>query len=95
MGRTVGELLESIDADELVHWFAFFDIDPWTSDRDDYRNGLLCAVVANAMTGSGFKPDDFIPRFAPTQLTTEVDEDKLLFDGMKWAAVQGGTFVKA
>lgn len=91
MGRTVGELLESMDAAELVHWFALFELDPWTADRDDWRNGLLCAVVANAMTGSGYKADDFIPKFGPPALTTEVDDDLLLLQGMKWAAAYGGT----
>lgn len=95
MGRTVGELLETIDAAELVHWLAFYDVDPWTTDRDDFRSGLLCAVFANATTGSKFKADDFIPQFAPAGPTTEVDDEKLLLDGMKWAATYGGTITKA
>lgn len=91
MGRTVAELLDTIDAGELVHWFAYYDIDPWTDDRADWRMGMICAVTKNSLVGSDHQPDDFVPKFKAAELTTEVDDDLLLLQGMKWAAMYGGT----
>jgi hypothetical protein len=91
MGRTVGELLDSLDAAELVQWFAYYDIDPWTENRDDWRMGMMASVFANVMTGSKHMPQDFTPVFkAAETVTEEVDQDLLKLQGMKWAGMLGG-----
>lgn len=93
MGRTVGELLDVIDVDELIHWIEFDRTDPITSARDDLRFGTVCAVVANAFTGSKLKPADFMPDFTAMD---EADADEMLrLQGMKFIAAYGGKFVKA
>ena len=92
MHLPVGAMLDSMSADELVHHLALFDIDPWTEDRNDWRMAMVCMVIANCLTGTKHKIEDFMPEFkAAAAITTEVDDDKLLLDGMKWAAMMGGT----
>lgn len=99
MGRTVGELLDSMSGAELAHWFAYYEVDPWTEDRADWRSGMVCSVIANCLTGSKHGPDDFTPKFKPAgQHADEDDEDadkRLMLQGMKWAGMLGGTLTKA
>lgn len=45
LGRTVGELLESIDSRELSEWAAFADVEPF---GDDWRrSGEIAAILHN------------------------------------------------
>lgn len=65
MGRTVGELEDSIDSAELTDWMAFYLIDPWGEQRADLRNGLLTAATINSnpFRSKGHpasKPTDFL-----------------------------------
>lgn len=65
MGRTVRELGETLGADELIEWMAFERLEPWGSEIDAYRIGLICSTVANAFRGKKgrrFKPTDFMPK---------------------------------
>ena len=67
LGKTVGELLDSIDSRELTEWQIFDSIDPIGAWRDDYASGLLCALQANMNRRKGakaFVPQDFMP-FVP------------------------------
>ena len=95
MGRTVGELLDSMDAAEFVHWIAYQDIDPITDDRADLRAGIVASVVANCLTNKhDFKPTDFLPQYgkAPAE---EMTEDELQLAGLKLVALMGGTVSEA
>lgn len=55
LGKTVAELLSSLDARELAEWFAFAAIEPFGEERDDLRAGQVCAVVANVNRSQGGK----------------------------------------
>lgn len=91
MGRTVGELLDSLDAAELIHWLALYELDPWTADRADWRAGMICAVVANALTGSKHGPADFTPTFEPLEeFDADAQDRKCLLQGLRWASMLGG-----
>lgn len=97
MGRTVGELLESMSAGELVHWFALYDIDPWTEDRADLRSAMQCATIANCLsTRGGVELDQFLLKFNEQEAgpAEEVDEQQLKFAGMRWCAMLGGKVTK-
>jgi hypothetical protein len=77
---TVAEVLE-MSASEFMGWREYFNIFPFTQDREDARIGLLCSVIANVsgrvktMTGAS----DFIPDFlgtlpSPTEKSLEQQE---------------------
>jgi hypothetical protein len=83
-------LLDTLDTEELMYWIEYHRIDPITSDRDDLRFGMLCAVTANAMTGSKLKPADFMPDFSA--IDEDLADDQLKLQGMKFVAAYGGKF---
>jgi hypothetical protein len=79
LSRTVGELLDTMDSEEISWWIAFDSVDPIGAWRTDYSVAMLCALQANSNRGRGQKPltvNDFMP-FLP------VDEDKKLQDGLE------------
>jgi hypothetical protein len=53
---------------------------------------MVCAVTANAMTGSKLKPADFMPDF--TAIDETKHDDQLKLQGMKFCAAYGGKFVR-
>lgn len=63
-GCPVREAQARCDSREFAEWLAFYRIDPFGEQRADLRNGILAALVANAMRRSGqqpAKPEDFMP----------------------------------
>jgi|WetSurMetagenome_2_1015567.scaffolds.fasta_scaffold743819_2 hypothetical protein len=79
---TVAEISE-IPASEFLGWRSYFDIYPFTQDREDARVGLLCSVIANVsgrlktMTNA----TDFIPDFL-----SQVTEKSLKQQELEWQA---------
>ena len=77
---------------EFRNWVAFYELEPWGSDIEFYRPGIVASMVANtAMNrkpgGKNITPMDFMPvRKTATkaggskQLRTELFN---LFDGVK------------
>lgn len=64
---TVGELLSRMSSRELSEWMAFFSLEPWGCEVDDWRFGMLASVIANANRDpkrqrKPFRPQDFIPQ---------------------------------
>jgi hypothetical protein len=47
LGKTVRELLASIDSAELTEWLAYDRIEPFGEERADLRTGMVCSTVAN------------------------------------------------
>ena len=60
MGRTVRELLDSLDAIELNQWRILCQRDPIPNPW--LQHGILCSVVARVAGNKNAKPDQFIPR---------------------------------
>jgi hypothetical protein len=60
-------VLREMDAEEFGWWAALYRRDPWGEERADARHGILCSLVANALSGKGkkFKPADFVPKYGP------------------------------
>lgn len=59
-----------IDACEFAEWQAYYTIEPFGEERADYRNAILCTLIANALRGKhGWtaKPKDFMPDFTETE----------------------------
>ncbi len=64
---TVGELLSRISSRELSEWMAFFQMEPWGCEVDDWRFGMLASVIANVNRDpkrqrKPFRPQDFVPK---------------------------------
>lgn len=60
-------MLESMPADMLCEWMAYYRIDPFGEDRADLRAGIIASTMANVFRSRGrtFKPADFMPSFEP------------------------------
>lgn len=78
-GVPVGELQERISSAEFTAWLAFFELEPWGYEIDNWRAGMICASTANT---AGPKPGtrkpwtaaDFMPRRASAPRVQSVDE---------------------
>lgn len=63
MGKTVEELLDSISSRELTEWMVFFQLEPFGAEIENWRFGMLAAVMAKLHGHRGsVKPDDFMPK---------------------------------
>lgn len=56
MGCTVAELLERLDAYELLEWQVFYALDPFDETRADRRAARIAQVVYNMMRGANTQP---------------------------------------
>lgn len=86
MGRSVSELLATVDSDELTEWLAAWRLgllDDWKPVRDviDYASAGICATIANVNRGADSQPYslfDFTlfaekPERDPADLEAEID----------------------
>tara|TARA_R110001606_G_scaffold395627_1_gene568231 strand:- start:14266 stop:14553 length:288 start_codon:yes stop_codon:yes gene_type:complete len=73
---TVRELENRLSARELSEWMAYYSVEPFGTQREDYRAGLIAATVANC-AGAGKKrtlqPTDFIPIFVQEKQMSFID----------------------
>lgn len=60
-GMTVAELLSRISSAELTEWIAFDRLEPFGGFQDEYRTGLVAAMVANTARDEKKKPRPFEP----------------------------------
>lgn len=64
LGKTIEEL-DEMPSSEFTEWCAFYQLEPWGTDREDWRAGMQASVVANVNRSSKtpeFKPQDFMPQ---------------------------------
>lgn len=87
----MGELLDSMDAAELQEWFAFYELDPWTADRQDANAAMISSTIAR-VNGADLPPSAFIPNYGP-EPEPKSDED-LRDIAFKLNAMMGGKVVK-
>lgn len=57
---TIAQLEANMTAAEFMEWVAFMRLDPFGSEREDWRSAQICAVVANAVGGAKTKVRDFM-----------------------------------
>lgn len=93
---TVRELLARIDSQELSEWMAFFELEPWGAEVDDWRAGLVAATVANTNRDpkkqrKPFLPKDFMPQRRQDPASPQSPEEQV---GVmqSWARVWGNKF---
>ncbi len=63
----VGELLRRMSAQEFAEWMAFFEMEPWGYDMENWRFGMLAATMANLHRDpkkrrKPYRPEDFMPK---------------------------------
>lgn len=67
LGRTVKELLASVDSEEISEAIAFYYLEPWGEPVEDLRCGIITAAISNGLTpksnGDWQTADDFIPKY--------------------------------
>lgn len=80
---TVRELLTRIDSRELSEWMAFFELEPWGAEVDDWRAGLVASTIVNVnrdpkKRAQPFQPKDFMPErsSAPDKQAQSVDDQR-------------------
>ncbi len=71
LGRTVGELLDTVSYPELLEWGQFMELDPEPEWRADARSAQICAILANVNRDSKQRPE-------PYRLTEFMMFDKLV-----------------
>lgn len=64
MGCTRNELLSRISSKELQEWKAYYNLEPFGGEADDYRAAIGASTFANVYRKKGSKalgPSDFTP----------------------------------
>ena len=64
MGKTVREMLGSMDSAELTEWFAYMRIETLPEERADLRAGIMASATANfggRDIKKPYRPVDFMP----------------------------------
>lgn len=64
---TVRELLARIDSRELSEWMAYYQLEPWGTETEDLRTGLVTSAIYNVnrdpkKNRRPFSPEDFVPK---------------------------------
>ncbi len=71
---TVRELLNRVDSKELTEWAAFFALEPWGAEVEDWRAGMVAATVANANRDEKKRRKPYTPRdFMPQRIKPETE----------------------
>lgn len=80
---TVAELLSRVSSAELTEWMAFYRLEPWGSEVEDWRFGMVASVIANVnrdpkQRRKPFDPPDFMPKRGPSQEKREQSPDEIM-----------------
>jgi hypothetical protein len=70
LGKTVGELEQTMTAVEMQEWMMFAAKEPFGEIRADIRAGIIAAAVA-ALKGRRTTPLDFMPFFERAEAKEE------------------------
>lgn len=68
---------------EFTEWAAFYGLEPWGWEADNWRAGMIASVVANTVRDSKkrrkpFQPADFMPKERPdAPHRRAIDQDSL------------------
>lgn len=75
MGRTIGELMETMSSQEFSIWIELFEEDQWGEAREDFRFGMVAATIANyaGKVRSDKAPQACAADFMPTLRTVPVE----------------------
>lgn len=68
---------------EFTEWAAFYSLEPWGFDMENWRFGVIASVIANSVRDRKkrkrpFVPEDFMPsEDKAARRTSEVNQDVL------------------
>ncbi|ODN41047.1 phage tail assembly protein T [Piscirickettsia litoralis] len=75
LGKTVNQLSQELTASEFNEWLAYYSIEPFGIEKEDYRNALIVSAVANGPLQRKdkklFSADDFMPDYEASPEKTE------------------------
>tara|TARA_R100000951_G_scaffold90032_2_gene78181 strand:- start:4989 stop:5258 length:270 start_codon:yes stop_codon:yes gene_type:complete len=73
LGKTVGDLLESMSYKELNGWSRYYEEQPFGSWRDNYHSAIIASMLWNVNSGKGKSktPDDFMLKPAKERSKSE------------------------
>jgi len=71
----VAEAQRHISSAEFTEWFAFYTLEPWGYEVENWRSGLVAAMVANTARDpkkhrKPYQPEDFMPNMEPKRPQT-------------------------
>jgi len=78
---TVAELSERMSSKELTEWLAYYSLEPFGNEIENYRAGVISSTIANVVPGRKtlLKPSDFFPKeVKPETSETMVEKAKLI-----------------
>ncbi|MGB9780618.1 phage tail assembly protein T [Caldanaerobacter sp.] len=90
---TVKELLSRIDSQELTEWMVYYTLEPWGTEVEDLRTGIVASTIANVNRDpkkqkKPFAPKDFMPIWdKPKQQEQTVEEQKKIIE--MWKSILG------
>lgn len=87
IGATVGELQARMSSLEFTYWAAFYGLEPFGFDADNWRMGMICATAANAAGpkrgGKAWRVEDFVPaRDGKTERQQSIEEQRRILAAM-------------
>lgn len=86
LGMTISEIKARMTHSELVDWMAYYKLEPFGPDADNWRAGLVSATVANVNRGKNrkaYKPTDFMPRRKQTPGEVSSDIKRIFSEGFE------------
>ena len=76
---TVGELLQRMSSRELSEWMAFFTLEPWGTEVEDWRFAMVASTIRNVFRGPKDRPSqpkDFMPQRGPIAREEQTVEEQ-------------------
>ena len=78
---------------ELSEWMAFFSLEPWGTEVEDWRAAMIAATVANGYRDpkrrrKPYEPKDFMPRYEVPEAKEQTVEEQTHILKM-WARLLG------
>jgi len=83
------ELLCRLGADELSEWMAFFQLEPFGSEREDVRAAMLCSLFASAWSGRKHKRWQLYDFFPNLKVREAPDSESVRMRFRMFAAMAG------
>ena len=81
LGRSVDELQRAMSSAEFVDWCAFYSLEPWGYEMQNWRMGVVAATTANAAgRKKPLKPTDFMPKPARRRQKSAAQIEKALMN---------------
>lgn len=76
LGKTVGELSDSITQSEFIHWIAYFKREPTGQRRFDYGIGWLVLWMRRCVGDKSVKMEDCVLTFSKPEVKDPVEVNR-------------------